>query len=90
MTDFESNVRKAYTQSIVKYIRLLVTLVVAMGLGYWLGGQETALRFLELFIGFQLVSAMQEIHYLTVRIDQLETKLDETAKQIESSSKQPY
>ncbi len=68
-----------------KKLRLLVVLVISMAVGYWLGGQDTALRFLELFIGFQLISAMQEIHYLTLRIDQLETKLDEAVKQLGSS-----
>lgn len=85
MIDFESNVRAAHNQSMHKKLRLLVVLVISMAVGYWLGGQDVALRFLELFIGFQLISAMQEIHYLTLRIDQLETKLDEAVKQLGSS-----
>jgi hypothetical protein len=90
MADFETNVKSAHQQSMYKQFRLYVTLVALMGLGYWLGQQELALRFLELFIGFQLINAMQEIHYLTLRVDQLETKLEASVKHLESCSKQLY
>ena len=90
MIDIESNVKSAHEQSMYKKIRLVLTLAAVMGLGYWLGEQETAIRFLELFIGFQLINAIQEIHYLTLRVDQLETKLGDAVKRLESSLKQLY
>ena len=85
MITLESNVKNAHDQSMYKKIRLIAMLVVFMALGYWLGKQELAIRFLELFIGFQLISAMQEIHYLTLRIDQLENKVDDSVKYLKSS-----
>jgi hypothetical protein len=90
MIDFESNVKSAHEQSMYKKLRLFLTLVAVMGLGYWLGGQDTALRFLELFIGIQLINAIQEIHYLTLRVDQLEKKLGDAVKRLENSLKQLY
>lgn len=84
MMDLDSNVKAAHRQSIYKKFQLLFLLVALLAVGYWLGGQDVALRFLELFIGFQLISAMQEIHYLTLRIDQLEAKLDNAVKQLAS------
>ncbi len=77
MSEFDATASEAHKQSTVKKFKLLFSLILVMGVGYWIGGKETAINFLMLFIGFQIVNVIQELHYLSIRIELLGKKLDD-------------